>query len=402
MAKPFVFLLVLAFAIRFAWVFLLAPATSYGSYHFIDGDGYQTFAAAFDSGEFLRSPQYVLRVPLYPALLAIFSRLPLPFHDVIHFWQILLDCLTLSCICLFAKKFFGNRTAILAGLLFALYPLAVYRLVMLNTEIVQSAILAFWGLSAALFLERPHPRQAVYLSLLTAMLLYINPAMQFIPLFFSAFLLYRDRASSPRLLAAFLIPLALICLAWGLRNQNVTGEFYLFDVRGGKEFWLGNNQKYQGRWEGPHKEQWMAELDGYHAEVMASGGSDNQFNSIMFQKGLANILENPLGALALNGKKFLRFWYVPASETLLPVTIPLQSFFLLFAGLGIYALGIRHSGTVLPLFLITYTCLIYTLSYACIRFSHPIMPWMCILAAAGIQYSLEQGKLRWKQQKENG
>ncbi len=50
---------------------------------------------------------------------------------------------------LFIRKFHGERAALLAGLAYAVYPLAWYRLPLLNTEIIQGAALGFWLLGAA-------------------------------------------------------------------------------------------------------------------------------------------------------------------------------------------------------------------------------------------------------------
>jgi hypothetical protein len=286
---------------------------------------------------------------------------------------------------LFVRKTTQEKYALLAAGLYMVYPLAVYRLAMINTEIIQATALAFWGFSALSFLEQRSVRLAILLSILTAVLLYLNPAMQFMVPLFALFLFYKQPFwPTAKTVAAFLLPLMIICATWGMRNYLVTGDFFLFDVRGGKEFWLGNHQKYQGRWEGPYKEEWMAKMGGYKEMILEQGGTPNDFNTFMYKKGVEQILKDPLGAIVLDIKKFFRYWFVPASERMLKITIPVQGFYMLCALLGLLWMGVRQAATGIPLFLISYSCLIYTLSYACIRFSHPIMPWVCVLAGIGI------------------
>ena len=393
MTKRFLFLICFAFVLRFAWIFLLAPLLGFGVYVHIDGDGYLPLAKAFHNGEFLTNPNHVLRVPLYPSMLAFVTLFPLDPLSLLRFWQILIDLLTLSCVYLFTRKYFGSRQALIAGYLYALYPLGIYRLAMLNTENIQAAAIVFWIMGITLFWETQRIRHAVLLALLTAVVIYLNPAFQFIPFFLVfALVIRKPSGQSIRLAAAFLLPLILICSLWGLRNYTLTGDFFFFDVRGGKEFWLGNHQTYQGRWEGPLKEEWQKDLSLYYDRVKQQGGTENDCNSFMYKKGIENIRQNPAGAVLLDIKKFFRYWYVPASETMLKLTIPVQSFYLFFMLWGLLLKRLRSPSVTIPFLIITYSCLIYTVSYACIRFSHPIMPWVCVLASIGIASFLAKWK----------
>ncbi len=353
----------------------------------VDNDGYVVAAESFREGSFLFSDSQTRRMPLIPALEAFWS-VCFPFVNLVvllQLWNVLLDLCTLSCIYLFVRKVFDERSAFAAGLLYTVYPLAVYRLPLMNAEVISGTALAFWVLGMLVFIRTPRIPIALLLSFLTALILYINPAFQFFPLliFVGLFFLFPPKKIwLPAI--AFLLPALLLVLLWGVRNQAVLGKFYLFDSRGGKEFWIGNHQESQGRWEGELRELWETKHDQFMAEITAQGGNRHDANQYFYKIAMEEILSNPAGAAALWVKKFFRFWFVSASETQLDKTIPLQSLYLALACVGFYVGRSRFLDLCIPFLLILYFCGIYTFSYACIRFSHPIMPWICALGGVGL------------------
>ncbi|MBN2330072.1 MAG: glycosyltransferase family 39 protein [Candidatus Omnitrophica bacterium] len=393
MSRRFLFLLIAALAARLAWIAWI-PLGGASLYPFFDADGYKEAAEALHNGEFLDNGEQIKRMPLYPALTAFFGRgisqNPLtadnaPGIGAVRIWHALLDVGALACLYLFVRRWQGEGPALAAGVLYAFYPLALYRIPLMNTEIIQGAAVAFWILGASRLLDAPRMREALLLSLLSSVLAFISPALQFLPLLFAVYLFFAyPWKTFYRIAAALLIPYAAICIGWGLRNDALTGQFFLFDTRGGKEFWMGNFQEVDGRWEGPKQDVWIAKWHEYTKKIEDEGGGEREVNQYLYRRGVQEILLNPPGALLLFAKKFLRFWYVPASERMLYLTVPLQTFYLALAGVGIAAAGIRKRVAALPLFLIGYYCGLYTLSYACIRFSLPIMPWVCALAGIGL------------------
>ncbi|HQH70791.1 MAG TPA: hypothetical protein PK360_01800 [bacterium] len=383
MSKRFLLLLIAALGLRLGWLAYVHQSGG-GLYPYWDGDGYLKAADLFHHGHFLDEEQ-IERMPLYPALVAFIRRLPLPETYLVWGWHVWLDLIVLTCVYLFIRKFHGERAALLAGLAYAVYPLAWYRLPLLNTEIIQGAALGFWLLGAARVMESDEPRDAVILGLFSILLAFISPATQLLPLLFGlSFFVRRPFEKAGPLFAALLIPVALLALAWGARNAAVSGRFFLFDTRGGKEFWLGNNQAVDGRWEGEFRPLWEAQWQAHRQRVKNQGGDEIDINQYFYREGLNEIRANPRGAAVLFGKKFLRFWFVPASEQHIAAVTAVQSVFLLLAAFGLWKVGLRTRGTALPLLVILYYCAIYTLSYSCLRFSHPIMPWVCGLGGVGL------------------
>ncbi len=386
MSRYFLWLIVGAFLIRVSYVvfFNLADLEERIA---IDNDGYLERTVLFQEGNFLFSETHTERMPLIPVLTAFWSSL-FPFFSpkiVFQFWNILLDLCTLISIYLFVRYLFDERSAFAAGVLYAVYPLAVYRLPLMNSEVIQGTALAFWVVGMVRVIHDLRVGPVLCLSFLTSVVLYITPAFQFVPIFVIVLLFVLSsfkRAVSLGIL--YILPILFLVLLWGMRNEAVLGDFYLFDSRGGQEFWIGNHQESEGRWEGEKRHLWEEKLHRYAEQVSKKGGNRHDYNFFMYKKGLEEILENPGSALVLFGKKFLRFWFVPASETMLDKTIPLQSLYLVLCCIGIYYGRRRIKEISIPLFIIVYFCGIYTLSYACIRFSHPIMPWICALGGVGL------------------
>ncbi|MEW6236060.1 MAG: glycosyltransferase family 39 protein [Candidatus Omnitrophota bacterium] len=390
------FFYLLAFALFLRLVFIFGVLNFHPSlYAFVDGDGYMEMGEQFHRGEYLFENKYFQRLPFYPAIVSFISLLPVDRILLVRFWNILVDAVALAMIYIYAKSAFNERCALFAGFLYALHPLVVYRLGMVNTEILQAALLAICVLGALFLLRAASPRKALLLSMAMTLFLFVNTAGRLLPVLYAAFMMIYVRGKKTLLvIACYLTPAISFILAWGVYNYVVSGEYFLFDTRGGKEFWVGNCQAIDGREEGPQREfflqQLQRKLDRYIYEFKLT---PKGLNDRLFQDGMDEIRANPRGALLLFAKKVIRFWFVPASETMLWFTIPLQGFYLLTALYGAYLLGIRSPESAIPFFTIAYFNAIYAVSYACIRYSHAVMPLVCIFSGAALSFLYERWKL---------
>lgn len=383
-------LLSFALGLRLLLLFLMNTTPLQLIYPHMDGDGYLTEAAAIQNGTFWLSENHLERMPLYPALIALLALLPGDTTITVQIWHTLLDVCTLGCIIVFAQRTVSGSAAWWAGLLYAVYPLALYRLPLMNVEVISGTLLAMFGLGLYLWDQNRSTLGAVALSVILAMLLYVNPAFQALPILLLGIALWRIRfAQFWRYAVAFLLPIVLICAAWGVRNQMITGQFYLFDIRSGHAFWIGNYQPAEGRWEGELRPMWEARFNEIKQRVAAEPSDKNderyRFQQALYREGLQEIMNDPIGAAVLVIKKFWRFWFVPASESRLLVSFVVQSFYLLLAITGVWLLRRDPIAWVIPVLLIAYAAAVYSASYACLRFSHPLMPWVCALGGATVQ-----------------
>ena len=219
-------ILLIAFLLRFLYVFLLIPFLSPFAgdgefYRYLDGDGYMVHAAGYHAGEFFTTDEFLRRMPLYPALISFWTNFPGGWLSsegqirLIQFWHILLDLITTACVYLVVHRVIHARAAFWSGLGYAVYPLAVYRLVMMGTEVIQGTALALFIVGAVHFLQRPNLKSALCLSILSTLILLITPAFQFYPLFLARLFLFHSRTQAFRLAAVYLLPILLILLLWG-------------------------------------------------------------------------------------------------------------------------------------------------------------------------------------------
>lgn len=379
-----------ALGLRVAFLVLVYTTPLQNVYPYMDGDGYLNHAVAIMDGSYWmgESDDSLERMPLYPAVIALLGWLP-DVPVVVQGWHVLLDTCTLGLIVVFARRTLGDAPAWWAGALYAVYPLALYRLPLMNVETLGGTLLAMVGVGLYYWLRVRTCKAGAALAVILALLLYVNPAFQALAVFIAAIVFWQNpiRKSIP-LLASFLIPLVLICAAWGVRNYAITGEFFLFDIRSGHAFWIGNYQPADGRWEGDMRDTWEARFDAIRTHVEQqhpdSPALPYYVQQELYREGLREIAADPVGAIGLAIKKAWRFWFVPASETRLLVSFVVQAAWLVLAGVGLVMLWRKPDAWLVPVLLIGYAMAVYSASYACLRFSHPLMPWVCVLGGSGV------------------
>lgn len=394
MSQRLLFLILTALLVRLFFVFVFVEYIYPDLYPYVDGDEYYHLSNVFHQGKFLSSQMYYLRLPLYPAMIAFITFIPIDEITILRSWNIGLDMITLILVYLFTRKITNERTGLAAGWLYAFYPLAIYRLGIINTEILQATLLMGIAFSVYLVLRSGGLRDTLLLSLTISFFLFINPAAQLLPFLLAGVFFLRCKwIQAIKLSCILLIPIFLFVVGWGIRNYYVMGSFYLFDARGGKEFWIGNNQTFDGMEVGPHRKAMLKKVREVRS-LMQKQMTLEKENDIFFEMAFQEIRSNPYGAVLLFFKKAFRFWYVPASGRMLWATIPTQSFFLFLGLIGFYRM--KNTGLVvgIVLTLIGYFWGIYTLVFACIRYSHSVMPLVCVIGGFGTIHILE-----WTKQK---
>lgn len=394
MSRRLLFLLGTALVVRLFFVFVFVEFVYPGLYPFVDGDQYLELADEFHNQQFLFTAANYLRLPLYPAMIAYLTFIPMEEITLMRLWNIGLDIATLLFIYLFVRKATSEKYALVSGWLYTFYPLGIYRLGMINTEIIQATLLMGILLGAYFLLKSGKVMHALLLSFLITVLLFINPAAQLLPFILAVVFFFQFRwQHAIALSSALLIPIIVFAVGWGYRNYYVMGSFYLFDARGGKEFWVGNNQSFDGMEVGPHRQAMLEKIREVRSSVVNRMTLEKE-NDIFFRMGMKEITSDPAGAVILFLKKAFRFWYVPASGRMVWAAFPIQTFFLLLGLIGAYVWRTRLLELGMLLLVICYFWGIYTLVFACIRYSHQVMPLVCILGGMGVVYVWDWWNLR--------
>ena len=111
-----------------------------------------------------------------------------------------------------------------------------------------------------------------------------------------------------------------------------------------------------------------------------AGATPVQLDRIFYREA-AKIWSHPATATMLVIRKCGRFWFLSAArrEQLLGITI--QAGYLVLLGIGLCRARPWGREVWVMLALIGYVMLLHALSYADLRFSLPVMPYVCALAS---------------------
>ncbi len=350
-------LLVTALALRLVFVFAALPAIEKHATLRYDGDNYRAIAASIWRGEW----RDVERGPVYPLFVAACGG----SLTAIRILQALLDTVTVALICLIGRRWWDDRVALAAGWLYALYPLAWWRVGFVNKEIV----LAFLLVLMIKWWQRP-----VASGIVLGLVNLCKPSFLLLPLLRK----WRMPAATPHLVT--LGVMLLVIAPWTLRNLALTGEFLpVATERGGFTAYVCNWWPTRGDWE-TRKPLWQAELErvrGEHANLNAV-----QMDRLFYRLTVRNILAEPGHALIMLARKAVMFWFVNASGRVWWAVALVQFIYL---GLAFVGLVQRRPPAIL-LTVILYTWAIHTLVIADVRFALPVMPCVCLMAAWAFRY----------------
>lgn len=281
-----------------------------------------------------------------------------------------------------ARRVFDQPTAVLAGLLTALYPKFVYYAGALVTETPCTYLLA---VAVALLLagrqaERrwwPWAAAGVALGLGT---LARSSLLLSVPVAALWVLIVRRQKRRALLEAALVVVgFVVVMTPWWVRNARVHGRFVAATTEGGYTLWVTNNARATGGGHCFFPEE-KGEFDGL---------SEVEIDRLFRRKGMAYIREHPGHFLRLAGAKFVRFWrlwphadYV-GRET---ATVAGVSFtpILLLALWGLVQSRRRWRPVLLFVLLFGYYTALHMVFMAVTRYRVPIVPYLVVLAAWGI------------------
>ena len=213
-----------------------------------DGRNYDLWAREIVAGEWI-GREVFYQAPLYPYFLAVVYSVAGVDPLVLRAVQVALGSTSCVLLAWAGWRFFSMRVGIVAGLLLALYPPAVF-----SDVSVEKSVLDLFLVCALLFVlggirGRPRLRQCVALgSVLGALALTRENTLVFAAVLLPWLLLRPAPSGSRRLAAttAFAAGLALLLLPVALRNAAVGGGFHLTTSQFGPNFFIGNNAAADG------------------------------------------------------------------------------------------------------------------------------------------------------------
>lgn len=350
-------LLLTALTLRLAFIFVALPVIEDRVALRFDADNYSAIAQSIWRGEW----RDVERGPVYPLFVAACGG----SQTAVRLAQAVMDSGTVWLVFLLGRRFGGERPGLIAGWLYALYPLAWWRVAFMNKEIALTLLLA----ATVWCWQRP-----VVSGIGWGLVNLCKPSYLLLPL------LRRWWLPQRKACAVTLAVMLAVIAPWTLRNYVVTGELMpVATERGGFTAYVTNWWPTRGDWE-TAKPLWQAELDrirGQHANL-----NPVQVDRLFYRLTLQNIIAEPAHAMLMFARKAVMFWFVNASGRAWWAVTLLQ---LVYLGLAV-AGAMRCQPPAELLIVVLYTWMLHAFVIADVRFALPVMPYVCVMAAAAFRY----------------
>jgi len=350
-----------------------------------------------------------IRPPLYP----FFLRLVWTVSGTESLWvvrmtQILLNLLNVFLVYRLGLLLFNHRMALVAAAGFCFYPSFVGFNIFLLTEILFTLLLTLVALGYVVLLKTGRLSAgggtgiALGLAALTRSILWPFPLILCPLAFFSV----RGRPWV-RLQVALCLFLgyALVVTPWTLRNTRLQGVFTVIDTMGGLTLRMGNYEHT------PLNRAWdpvtlqgetsiFQQLRQEHPE--ASSWTEGRKEKWALRMTLAYMLTHPLVTLQRVVIKFANFWglerviiagwqqglYQPPHWLAVLGTLAITFSYILVmlcASLGLFlAFPGDRRAHIFFLLLMTFICGIHTVTFGHERYHLPLMPFLCLYAAAAV------------------
>lgn len=397
-----------AFLIRLVYLYEI-QAVVFFHFPVSDGRAYDIWSQRIAAGEWLGTGVFY-QAPLYPYFLAVAQLLV--GHD--YWWlrvvQIALGAVSCGFLFLAGRLFFSYFAGLIAGLILALYPPAIF-----FDGLLQKAVLDLFGMTlllwlAARALQRPSAaRWAAAGAALGLLTLTRENALLLAPVLAAALAVFhRESRGWWRLWrpGAFLAGFALLVLPVALRNQIVGGEFALTTSQAGPNFYIGNNPQAVGVYiplRGGRGDPFYERRDATELAEKAVGRqlTPAEVSRYWFGQAWEFIRTQPSAWLKLMGRKtFLLFntYEIPDAEDLyyyekhsrLLRTVGMSGLFSHFGMLcPLAAVGLALTWPLRRRLWFLYVLLAtlavgVVLFYVFARYRYPLVPTLVLFTAAGV------------------
>lgn len=302
----------LALAVRLTYLGEMS-ATPFFTVPIGDAKGYDAWARRIASGDWL-GREVFYQTPLYPYLLGVTFSIFGHALAAVRLMQAALGALSCVLLATAGRRFFDERSGLVAGLLLAFYPPALFFDGLIQKAALDlffmTSLVALVGSLQSRFDWRRLAALGVVLGLFT---LNRENARALYPVLV-VWLLTFDRAASlterGRRAALLTVSMLLTALPVGLRNYQVGGEFLISTSQMGPNFYIGNHKGARGSYEELVPGHGDASHERSDAKALAEGAmkrtlSAREVSDYWMNLGLAYVRDQPLDWLRLLGRKAL-------------------------------------------------------------------------------------------------
>ena len=278
-----------------------------------DARQYDLWAGQIASGHWIGSEVFY-QTPLYPYLLAVIFKVGGHSLFVVRVVQAILGATSCVFLGLAGRRFFDQRVGIIAALLLAIYPPAIFFDGLIQKASVDLFLTTLLLALLAEFYHRPRWEWlAVAGAALAAFTLNRENARVLYPVIAIWLLIYFRHISFKRRavwVAIFTAAVALVLLPVGIRNYHVGGEFMISTAQLGPNLYIGNHPGAEGTYEPlvPGRGNAAYERDDAKRlaeEAMGCTLSAGQISDYWVRRSLGYVRSQPWDWLRLMGRKFM-------------------------------------------------------------------------------------------------
>lgn len=312
-----------------------------------------------------------------------------------------------------AFKLFGKKTAILAALIHAIYPIAIY----FESELLVDSLFTFlFELSVLIFLyalETKETKWHILTGLIIGLAAITKPTiLALLPIYIIWLFIKNDNIGKSLSRSLILIAsLIIIILPVTIRNLMVADDFVLISSSGGINFYIGNNAEADGSTASmppPLGHNWQIKDINYIAENETGQKlKASEISSFWFNKGINWITENKIDFIKLYLRKLYLCFDNPevsnnrdlkiffANNSMLRLIPVNYAFILALVSIALFLLLIKrefNSQILFVLIIILSYLLILSLFFINARFRLPVIPLLIILASYGFSNFLNINK----------
>ena len=213
---------------------------------------YDLWAQQIAGGQWIGTEVFY-QTPFYPYFLAVVFKIAGHQLIVVRVIQIALGTASCGLLAWAGRRFFSERVGLVAAVLLALYPPAIFFDVLIQKSSLDLFLMTAVLAGLAEFQHRAHWTWMVVVGAAIGLFtLNRENARVLVPVVIAwLFLFFRDRPLVSRVgwAALFTAALALVLLPVGLRNYFVGGEFLISTSQLGPNFYIGNHPGASGSYE---------------------------------------------------------------------------------------------------------------------------------------------------------
>ena len=351
------------------------------------------------SGQGFSDPSFpVYTPPLYSVLIAAGTVL---FGDGIYaikVLQVIADAFTSILLYLIARRIFDNFIAVFTGILWSLYPFAIYATLYVGTEVFFTLFIAVFLLFLIYSLEQDKWYFYFGAGLFLGLATLIRGTTQFLPLILPLALWLLKSKNSPwlRNYTVSVLCFLIVILPWAIRNYIVLHEIIpvganstvmlygtyepllTIDTRQAELVRVFEAAKAKGIVP-PGEDRGPSERDGFLAKVAIQNYRDR-------------LQSDPFGLAVFMVQKFFRLWYSTESGNNHGITLAVNAGVYAFALIGIVVtFKKKNKMAIILVGILGYFVIIHWLTLPLFRYMLPVMPYVLIMTAVGIVFVIEKG-----------